>query len=156
MPLPELRDRLAEVLMQTPAVAVDYGTEPAELSLRIVFPYQPKQPPEIVPAAWLGDSTGTIAQAGLEIWVHTLPITVAVHDAGVAEMERAAVEAFLAAIVAQLRRHVTLTSNDVFLAVTAYEEGVIAFQGKTYRGFTLTAELTEKFEVANDYWPQAV
>jgi hypothetical protein len=156
MPLPELRDRLTQVLMATPPVPVDYGTTPSELTLRIVYPYQPKQPPEIVPAAWLGDSTATIEQAGLEIWTHTLPITVAVHDAGVAEMERAAVEAFLYAIVAQLRRHVALTDNDVFLAVTAYEEGVIAFQGKTYRGFTFTAELTEKFEVAAEYWPQAV
>lgn len=147
MSLPAIRDELAAILFATPPVGVNGAT----IALNQSLAYQPQLPPEVVPCAWLGDSTGDVEMSGFEIWTHRLPITVAVSEAGSAEMERSTIEAFLLAVVAHLRGHIQLNQTCMACSVTAYEEGIITFQSKPYRGFTLTAEIVEKFEASTQY-----
>ena len=147
MNLPAIRDAFTAILAATPPVSVNGTT----IGVNQALAYQPQMPPEVVPCVWLGDSVGDGEMSGFEIWTHTLPVTVAVHEAGSAEMERSIVEAFQEAITAQLRGHIQLNQTCMACYFTHYEQGLITFQSKTYRGITFTAQIVEKLEAVNQY-----
>jgi len=148
MSLPAIRLALADILAQTPPVTVTSHNADVTIGMNQSLPYQPDQPPEVVPCAWLGYATWETSMGSLEVTTWSLPITVAVYEAGSAEMELASVEAFLEAVMAQLRTHQSLNFTADVANVLGGEEGEILFRGKAYRGFTLTTAITVKTEVA--------
>jgi hypothetical protein len=145
MSLPAIRAACAAILKAMPPVAVNGTT----IGMNQALAYQPQIPPEIVPCAWLGRDTFEIEMGALEVWTHNVPVTVAVHEAGSSEMEWLTVEAFMLAVMVQIRAHQGMNDTCVVFNVTGGEEGQIVLQGKTYHGFTLTTAIVEKFEVAN-------
>lgn len=146
MSLPAIREACAAILRAMPPVSVNGTT----IGLNQALAYQPQLPPEIVPCAWLGYDTFEVEMGSLEVWTHTVPLTVAVHEAGSAEIEWLTVEQFMLAVMAQIRRHQGMNETCVVFNVTGGEQGEITFQGKSYRGFTLTTAIVEKLEVANE------
>jgi hypothetical protein len=146
MSLPAIREACAQVLRAMPPVSVNGTT----IGLNQALAYQPQLPPEIVPCAWLGLDVWTTEMGSLEVLVHAVPLTVAVHEAGSAEIEWLTIETFAEAVMAEIRSHQSMSNTCVVFNVTGGEQGEITFQGKSYRGFTLTTAIVEKFEVANE------
>ena len=149
MSLPAIRAALADILFATPPVDVVTPNGTVAIGINQALPFTPELPPEIVPCAWLGDAIFAIDMGSLEVWTHALPITVAVHEAGSAEMERGTVEAFLEAVMAQIRANQSLNGTAAVCVVIGGTEGEIRVRGKPYRGFTLDTQIVEKFEVAS-------
>jgi len=148
MSLPAIRLALADILFATPAVTVKSHNADVTIGLNQSLPYQPDLPPEVVPCAWLGYATWETEMGSLEVTTFTVPITIAMYEAGSAEMELSTAEAFLDAVMAQLRANQSLNFTADVANVLSGEEGEILFRGKAYRGFTLTSAITVKSEVA--------
>lgn len=149
MSLPEIREALAAIFLATPPITVKGETVELKQSLA----YQPQQPPEIVPCAYLGNASGLIGMSRFELWQYDLPLHVVVSEAGSGEMERLTVETFLLALVKQLRGNASAHDTAAVVAATAFDEEPITLENKPYRAFTITLSVEEKFEAANDYGP---
>lgn len=149
MSLPEIRQALAAIFLATPPVSVNGTT----VGLKQSLAYQPQEPPEIVPCAYLGNAAGLIGMSHFEIWQYDLPLHVVVSEAGAGEMERLTVETFLLALVKQLRGHASANNTAAVVSASAFDEEPITIQNKPYRGFTLTLSVEEKYEAASDYGP---
>lgn len=105
------------------------------------------RPPDsvsVVPCAWLGDATATVAMGALEVWTWTVPLTVVVARKAVYGMEQEATEALLDGIMSAIRSNFTLAGTTFGLNVTALREGQITVGGTEFVGFSLTMSIKEK------------
>jgi hypothetical protein len=105
------------------------------------------RPPDnvaVVPCAWLGDATATVAMGQLEVWTWTLPLTVVVARKSVYAMEQEATEALLDGIMTAIRSNFTLAGTTYGVVVTALREGQVTVAGTEYVGFSLTLSIKEK------------
>lgn len=105
------------------------------------------RPPDgvsVVPCAWLGDATATVAMGQLEVWTWTMPLTVVVARKAVYAMEQEATEALLDGIMTAIRGNFTLAGTTFGLNVTALREGQVTVGGTEFVGFSLTLSIKEK------------
>lgn len=105
------------------------------------------RPPDsvsVVPCAWLGDATATVAMGALEVWTWTVPLTVVVCRKSVYGMEQEATEALLDGIMGEVRSNFTLAGTTFGMNVTGLREGQITVGGTEYVGFSLTMSIKEK------------
>lgn len=99
------------------------------------------------PFAYVGFDTATVTvAAGLETWLHTLPINVLVNRKGAnLPNEMQATEDVIAALLAAIRADQDLGQPGIvgYVLPEQITEGVFQFAGVDYTGFVLSVEVKE-------------
>jgi hypothetical protein len=113
----------------------------------------PELPPEgaELPAAVVSIDTlreGRVVMGSLEEWGYPVRIDVLIARAGDKQGEEDVAFPFVEAIVAELRRNVTLGGHGAFLADATWRVGLVSAYQVTWVGATLKPTVTELFEVA--------
>jgi hypothetical protein len=114
------------------------------------WPELPPQGAEL-PAAVVSIDTlreGRVVMGSLEEWGYPVRIDILIARAGDKQGEEDGAFPFVEAIVAELRRNVTLGGHGAFLSDATWRVGLVSAYQVTWVGATLKPTVTELFEIA--------